>query len=70
MSSLANELGYAYTLDMDDYYLNFVNGINAVTKKDLMKYATELLEKPMYYAKTIGKKKADKGTDKKVANKK
>ena len=69
VSSLANELGYAYTLDMEDYYLNFVNGINAVTKKDLMKYATELLDKPMYYAKTIGKKKAEKGTDKKAEKK-
>jgi len=60
VSSLAINLGYAYTLDMEDYHLNYVKMIDKVSKEDISNYAKELLEQPMYYAKTINSKSKDK----------
>lgn len=60
VSSLAINLGYAYTLDMEDYHLNYVSMIDKVSKEDIANYAKNLLAQPMYYAKTINSKNKSK----------
>lgn len=52
VSSLAQDIGFAYVLDFKDYYLNYDKGINSVTKKEVADAAKRLTGGPMYFATT------------------
>ncbi len=52
VSSLAQNIGYAYVLDFKDYYLNYEKGINAVTVEDISKAAKRMTSGPMYFGIT------------------
>ncbi len=55
VSSLANDIGFAYILDMKEYYLNYRKGIEAVTVKDVAEAAKRLTAGPMYFGETVPK---------------
>lgn len=57
VSSLAQDIGFAYVLDFKDYYLNYNKGIDAVTAEDVAEAAKRLTSGPMYFAKTVPEKK-------------
>lgn len=52
VSSLAQEIGYAYVLDFKDYYLNYVQGIDKVTIDDIANIAKKITSGPMYFGIT------------------
>ena len=52
VSSLAQEIGYAYVLDFKDYYLNYVEGIDNVSIEDVAHIAKKMTEGPMYFGIT------------------
>lgn len=54
VSSLAQEIGYAYVLNFKDYYLNYEKGIDAVTKADIQEAAKRMTSGPMYFGVTSG----------------
>lgn len=53
VSSLANDIGFAYILDMKEYYLNYRKGIEAVTVKDVAEAARRLTAGPVYFGETV-----------------
>ena len=55
VSSLANDIGFAYVLDMKDYYLNYLKGISAVSVKDVADAAKRMTAGPMYFGETVPK---------------
>ena len=52
VSSLAQNIGYAYVLDFKDYHLNYENGIDKVTKEDIVAAAKKMTIGPMYFGIT------------------
>lgn len=52
VSSLAQNIGYAYVLDFKDYHLNYENGIDKVTKDDIVAAAKKMTSGPMYFGIT------------------
>lgn len=52
VSSLAQNIGYAYVLDFKDYHLNYENGIDKVTKEDIVAAAQKMTSGPMYFGIT------------------
>lgn len=52
VSSLAQNIGYAYVLDFKDYHLNYENGIDKVTKEDIVAAAKKMTSGPMYFGIT------------------
>ncbi|MDE7314952.1 MAG: insulinase family protein [Mucispirillum sp.] len=52
VSSLAQNIGYAYVLDFKDYHLNYENGIDKVTKDDIIAAAKKMTSGPMYFGIT------------------
>ncbi len=52
VSSLAQNIGYAYVLDFKDYHLNYENGIDKVTKDDIVAAANKMTSGPMYFGIT------------------
>ncbi len=52
VSSLAQNIGYAYVLDFKDYHLNYENGIDKVTKADIVAAAKKMTSGPMYFGIT------------------
>ena len=52
VSSLAQNIGYAYVLDFKDYHLNYENGIDKVTKADIVKKKKKMTSGPMYFGIT------------------
>ncbi len=52
VSSLAQNIGYAYTLDFKDYHLNYESGIDKVTKEDIIIAAKKMTSGPMYFGIT------------------
>lgn len=50
--SLAQNIGYAYVLDFKDYHLNYENGIDKVTKDDIVAAAKKMTSGPMYFGIT------------------
>lgn len=52
VSSLAQDIGFAYVLDFKDYYLNYEKGISAVTVKDVADAAKRMTAGPMYFGVT------------------
>ena len=52
VSSLAQNIGYAYVLDFKDYHLNYESGIDKVTKEDIVAADQKMTSGPMYFAVT------------------
>ena len=52
VSSLAQNIGYAYVLDFKDYHLNYEKGIDAVTLSDVAMAAKRMTAGPMYFGIT------------------
>ena len=52
VSSLAQNIGYAYVLDFKDYHLNYEKGIDSVTLADVSAAAKRMTEGPMYFGIT------------------
>ena len=52
VSSLAQNIGYAYVLDFKDYHLNYENGIDKVTKADIVADTKKMTSGPMYFGIT------------------
>ena len=52
VSSLAQNIGYAYVLDFKDYHLNYEKGIDKVTKADIVAAAKKMTSGPMYFGIT------------------
>ena len=52
VSSLAQNIGYAYVLDFKDYHLNYENGIDKVTKADIVAAEKKMTSGPMYFGIT------------------
>lgn len=52
VSSLAQNIGYAYVLDFKDYHLNYESGIDKVTKEDIVAAAKKMTSGPMYFGIT------------------
>ncbi len=52
VSSLAQNIGYAYVLDFKDYHLNYESGIEKVTKEDIISAAKKMTSGPMYFGIT------------------
>lgn len=52
VSSLAQNIGYAYVLDFKDYHLNYESGIDKVTKEDIVAAAQKMTSGPMYFGIT------------------
>ena len=52
VSSLAQNIGYAYVLDFKDYHLNYENGIDKVTEADIVAAAKKMTSGPMYFGIT------------------
>ena len=52
VSSLAQNIGYAYVLDFKDYHLNYENGIDKVTKADIVAATKKMTSGPMYFGIT------------------
>lgn len=52
VSSLAQNIGYAYVLDFKDYHLNYEKGIDKVTKDDIVAAAKKMTSGPMYFGIT------------------
>ena len=52
VSSLAQNIGYAYVLDFKDYHLNYEKGIDKVTKEDIVAAAKKMTSGPMYFGIT------------------
>lgn len=52
VSSLAQNIGYAYVLDFKDYHLNYEKGIDKVTKADIVTAAKKMTSGPMYFGIT------------------
>ena len=52
VSSLAQNIGYAYVLDFKDYHLNYEKGIDAVTLTDVAEAAKRMTSGPMYFGIT------------------
>ncbi len=55
VSSLANNIGFSYVLDMKEYYLNYQAGIEKVTVEDISKAAKRLTSSAMYFGETLPK---------------
>lgn len=55
VSSLAQDIGFAYVLDFKEYYLNYENGVEAVTAKDVAAAAKQLTSGALYFATTAPK---------------
>lgn len=55
VSSLANNIGFSYILDVKDYYLNYEKGIDKVTLDDVVESAKRLTKSPLYFGETIPK---------------
>lgn len=52
VSSLAQDIGFAYVLDFKKYYLNYEKGVDAVTAKDVAGAAKRLTSGALYFATT------------------
>jgi predicted Zn-dependent peptidase len=52
-SSEASEIGYSYTLEINDYYNTYASRINAVTAEDVAKTASIIFSAPRYTYKTV-----------------
>ena len=52
VSSLAQNIGYAYVLDFKDYHLNYEKGIDKVTKADIITAAKKMTSGSMYFGIT------------------
>lgn len=52
ISSLGEEIGYAYSLGFKEYYLNFKEKIESVTKDDIINAAAYILKEKPYFAIT------------------
>ncbi len=53
VSTLANELGFSYVLGAKDFYLNYHEGVNAITLDDIKASIKRLTSSTEYIGKTI-----------------
>ena len=53
VSSFANNIGFAYSLDMKEYFLNYVDSVESVSFEDVCKMAKKLTSSNMYFGETI-----------------
>ncbi|MGC9062499.1 M16 family metallopeptidase [Calditerrivibrio sp.] len=55
-SAEAEDIGYSYTLGMENYYKNFIENINKTTDEDILRVLKEILTNNSVVIKTIPKK--------------